>query len=326
MSTSSGSSLLNAVFLIGLTTINGTLYGIAFTLFCLCALSLYLQLRDPEHRRQTIFTLVHMSFIMAIGLINLAVDARGMQESFINHADDPEGGGFMYHQDVSLHQPIALGCLALGVLFDCLLFGIQIWRLWVVLSSSRYAIFVIAPPVLASLAYLSIELFVVILTGKGKPAPSNGFFTAYESLNVAVDLFVTLSIIACIMIVRKQQNKLMGKSTLGSQYTTIITILVESFALNTLWMTAEIATSQSNGFQGYSAYYFLSGSQPYIQIISYLLIVYRVATGRAWKEDTGKKLTSLQFNRGLQTIEGTSRVAGTTVEFPQGSHSIAADV
>lgn len=48
----------------------------------------------------------------------------------------------------------------------------------------------------------------------------------------------------------------------------------------------------------------------HVQAISYLLVVYRVATGRGWTNRSQRDLTSLQWNRGLQaaTDEATLKI------------------
>lgn len=40
-----------------------------------------------------------------------------------------------------------------------------------------------------------------------------------------------------------------------------------------------------------------TGTEPFIRIIAFILLVYRVTTGRAWKRETEWQITSLQWNR-----------------------------
>ncbi|KAJ3568918.1 hypothetical protein NP233_g5397 [Leucocoprinus birnbaumii] len=88
-----------------------------------------------------------------------------------------------------------------------------------------------------------------------------------------------------------------GKLEGSNQYFSIITMLIASFALEFIWMTINIATGFSNDIQTVSVNMASGDLAPSIQIIAYLLIVYRVSTGRAWKQDTEEKLTSLQWNQ-----------------------------
>src|SRR5689334_20733194 len=77
--------------LIGSTTILGVFYGIAFTLYCLCARSLYLQLQEPNKQRQTRFTLGWMTLLLFCATIYLALNAGIGQLAYIRHADFPGG-------------------------------------------------------------------------------------------------------------------------------------------------------------------------------------------------------------------------------------------
>ncbi|KAJ3561510.1 hypothetical protein NP233_g10154 [Leucocoprinus birnbaumii] len=79
-------------------------------------------------------------------------------------------------------------------------------------------------------------------------------------------------------------------------------MLVESFALVFIWSTISIATSFSDGGAPKSVKLVFGELLPSIQIIAYLLVVYRVSTGRAWKPDTEEKLTSLRFHHEEQRI------------------------
>ncbi len=73
------------------TTILGLLYGIAFTLYCLCSRLLCLQLSVPDKRKQARFNLVYISLVLICGTTYLALVTRFMQLAYINHANDPEG-------------------------------------------------------------------------------------------------------------------------------------------------------------------------------------------------------------------------------------------
>jgi hypothetical protein len=113
MGTSSRLLYAETVDLVSLTTIGAVLYGIVFTLYCLCTWASYFQLREPDRHRQAISSLVYTSLVMLCGLGVLATDTYYIQTSFINHASYP-GGPQAYEGDVAQHQPLAL----LGGLLD----------------------------------------------------------------------------------------------------------------------------------------------------------------------------------------------------------------
>ncbi len=87
--------LWEAIDLLSSTTVLGAFYGISFTLYCLCARSLYLQLQVPDKRRQARFALGYTSFLFLCATCILAINARLDQVSYINHADYP-GGPLLY--------------------------------------------------------------------------------------------------------------------------------------------------------------------------------------------------------------------------------------
>ncbi len=102
-----------AVDLISSTTIGAVLYGIVFALYCLCAWASFLQLQEPDRRRQAIFSLTHTSLVVLCGMGVVAVDTHFIKESYVDNASYP-GGPQMYEGSVAVHQPYSL----LGSLLD----------------------------------------------------------------------------------------------------------------------------------------------------------------------------------------------------------------
>ncbi len=91
----SGLLIIEYFDLISNTTLLGFFNGIAFTLYCLCARSLYLQLQDPDKRRQTRFTLTYITLVLFCATVVLASDVVAIPLAYIRHADFP-GGPWAY--------------------------------------------------------------------------------------------------------------------------------------------------------------------------------------------------------------------------------------
>lgn len=89
--------LFEAFDVIGNTTVLGVFYGIAFALYCLCARSLYLQLWEPDKRRQAGFQLGYISLLFFCATLYLALSSRLIQLGYVDHADFP-GGPFEYER------------------------------------------------------------------------------------------------------------------------------------------------------------------------------------------------------------------------------------
>ncbi len=83
--------LYEALDLVSCTTIIGVSYGIAFAVYCLCAQSLYSQLRKPDQQRQARFNLGFISLLLFCATGVLAGNTRIIQSAYINHADFPGG-------------------------------------------------------------------------------------------------------------------------------------------------------------------------------------------------------------------------------------------
>lgn len=77
------------------TTILGVFYGITFSLYCLCARPLYLNLQNPGKRRHAMFSLGFISLLLFCATGCVAMNARIIQLAYVDHADSP-GGPYVY--------------------------------------------------------------------------------------------------------------------------------------------------------------------------------------------------------------------------------------
>ncbi|KAJ3564361.1 hypothetical protein NP233_g8343 [Leucocoprinus birnbaumii] len=274
--------VIERVDLISKTTVEGTLYGLTLALYILCVKYLYIQL--------------------ACGVFELAVDARIVQVSYVDHANFP-GGGYFYSWNVLKRELIVTVGNAVGILLDFMMSSVQIWRLWVLWRVSQYSLFIMIIPSLSLIAYTVLQVIGAVALSRPEAMKQSIVLCVYASQGVEliVPIYVTTLIVARISSVRRQHVKIMGQSEVYHQYTSIISMLVESFALEALWMTIGTVfdfvnlTVQSPHFS--AACIFFAATQPVIRIFAYLLVVYRVTTGRGWKENTEEKLTTLEWNR-----------------------------
>lgn len=112
--------------LISNTTVLGVLHGIACTLYCLCARSLYLQTREPDKRGQARFTLAYISLLLFCSMVYFILTVRMNQLAYINHADFP-GGPFAYektYNSTTESYEIAIGVL--DMIVESLTMAIQV--------------------------------------------------------------------------------------------------------------------------------------------------------------------------------------------------------
>ncbi|KAJ3570808.1 hypothetical protein NP233_g4161 [Leucocoprinus birnbaumii] len=262
-----------------LTTVEGTLYGLSFALYLSCSRLLLLELLKDK-----------------CCLLGLVVDTRSIQVSWVDHPSAAPGGGLIYYTSTFARTATATMGYAIGAVLHFLTFVIQIWRLSIMWRPSRYHFFITIVTSLVLLSSTVIQtLNIYDISGgqvlKGRRAVVIGS-DVQQGLTLLTGLIVTSLIGARIALVRRNHIRTM-----------------ESFALVFIWTAISIATSFSEGSGPRSVNIAFASLLPCIQIIAYLLVVYRVSTGRAWDKDTEEKLTSLQWNRDAQqtTQQTTTR-------------------
>jgi hypothetical protein len=169
--------ILTQIELVASTTVAGTLYGIAFSLFCLYVYALAPRLRNGDRTKQARFMLAYSTVIVLCGLYYLVSNAWVTQDAYIKHSDYPEGP-YAYVLS-TIHGttaviPIGLACeAAIDVMtsaiqvrgrFCCvyvsrLLNSGKVWRVWVIWSASQCANWVTVLPLLCLLT-LTGNLFL----------------------------------------------------------------------------------------------------------------------------------------------------------------------
>jgi len=167
-----------------------------------------------------------------------------------------------------------------------------IYRCYVVYSRQLW---ITVFPSLLLLGSLVTGIFVI----SNETEPNSSFWATtsvnfaipYFSLTIALNVIVTLLIIGKLLWARRTSRKLLGPNSSSSVYTSISAMLIESAALNFCTSIAFLVPyargdTVSVVFQEIAAYN---------SIVSTLLIMVRVAQGRAWTAKTTNELSTLQF-------------------------------
>ncbi|KAF9447204.1 hypothetical protein P691DRAFT_671935 [Macrolepiota fuliginosa MF-IS2] len=288
------SSLTEALDLIGSTTINGILCGMAFALYCLCAWSLYPQLRVPDQRKQAALTLIYTSLVILCELAIVALTTSVIRLVYIDH--DP--GGLLNHEKVVPGgQRIAFFSTS-SVALDFLTFGVQMQRLWVIWVATQYATIVILLPFLLYISFIDTILTIWphypdILSLKSGTALT----IATLGVESAFTLLVTGLVITRLVIVRRRHMSTGLGSSMTREYVCIAAMLIESYALESAW--SFIAMVLYAVGSPWSVLFIQCDDS--IKVIAYLLVVYRVSKGRAWNNQTENQLSDLRWNHGTQT-------------------------
>ncbi|KAF7776616.1 hypothetical protein Agabi119p4_5009 [Agaricus bisporus var. burnettii] len=183
----------------------------------------------------------------------------------------------------------------------------KIWRVWVIWGTTEYAGFVIVLPSLCFLAFTALQWRTVVLEST---LPIQEAFkldgksnTAENALQGATTMLCTILISGYLIYQRRRHSKLIGESQISVGYISIVAMLVESYAAESVWLFVAILI---NGPSDHPVVIFFGDTATYIEIIAYLLVLYRVAKGRAYESRKGQRnISSLNWNH-------STHVTGTT--------------
>ncbi|KAF9442830.1 hypothetical protein P691DRAFT_680737 [Macrolepiota fuliginosa MF-IS2] len=280
---------------IGRTALGGVLYGIALALYWLSAQALYPRLRGAGQRRGCIVSFTTASIVISIGLVLTMLNLRVPQ---LDHVDNINlSAPVRYRTRTSL-------CL-LGVAIDALTVGIHLWRVWVIWGATRYQILVTLLPTLFLLPYLGVNT-TMILTGVIRDRSDGALMVCYIvtfTLGTTTRVLATLLVVLRLLLMRQRQIRLMvGVSEFGRQYTSISAMLVESCALGSVWALVDLVFFKFLAEGLVNGIFFINES--YIEIIAFLLVIYRVSAGRAWNSNTDRQLSTIRWNHDGQLTTG----------------------
>ncbi|KAF9444355.1 hypothetical protein P691DRAFT_786841 [Macrolepiota fuliginosa MF-IS2] len=305
-----------AADLISSTTVNGVLYGIALSLYVLSARSFYPQLKDKDKQKHATFMFAYTSLVMICGTIYLALDTQDIQLAYIGHnthLGEPREFEFIY--STSLPSGIAMNIFS--VMIDFSTIGIQIWRLWVIYGATRYKTVVIILPTLLFLCYIATTIVYVLPVGDELFRIANGISIGSQ---LVIEVFVTTMVIVSqfwflVWFSDTVLTTTTGASDASKEYMSIVTMLIESYALESAWTLAGLILYflDSEPSAG-AAFTFFADCDSAIEVIAYLLVVYRVFTGRAWNKQTEEQISSLRFQAGNSAH---STAPGTTTQTSQ---------
>ncbi|KAF7760976.1 hypothetical protein Agabi119p4_10385 [Agaricus bisporus var. burnettii] len=306
--------LLTQLELVSAMTVAGTLYGIAFSLYCLYLHASLPQLRDHDRRRQTQFMITNSTIIMLCGLYYLISNAWVVQDAYIKHASFP-GGPIVYEYYSAITQPTIKVGIVCQLVVDISTGAIQIWRLWIVWIGTAYVRFVVVLPVLCLLGFigksepnvyadsktqanvtlaLRIRTTVLDMTVQAAALAGRDLKTelAEYALQATATLLPTILIAGFLIFESRRHKKLIGELQPPTQYMNVVAMLVESYVVESTWTILIVILYYLDS----PILEFFTETQTYIAIIAYLLILYRVANGRAHESQRARESRSRSGN------------------------------
>lgn len=252
------------------------------------------------------FFIAFSTIILVLITIDVATDAVFGEMMWIVNADYPGGADAYLAEYASVwYETLGTGsCVVLNLFGDALM----IYRCMVLWSDIRVIIF----PCFLWVATLGLGIFQLYLDG----SPNGDFFAgvaaqigvAYYTTTIALNFIATCLICGRIIYVAHWTKKTLGRE-IATTYTSAASIIIESALPYTLSGIAFlVAYGLNNGTS------ILWGNfYSMFTCISPQMIIYRVASGRAWtRNKSSEYMTTMAFpdrSRGMTTSNGTESTA-----------------
>ncbi|KAG2154463.1 uncharacterized protein EDB93DRAFT_1327010 [Suillus bovinus] len=296
------------------TVVSAVAYGIDVTLFFMCFHLLFRQMNSKNYKKQ-LPLLVYITITFILSTLFMAALADFTQLAFIQYRNFP--GGPSAYENVSM--PIDNLSDICGFLTMIMSDGLVVWRFKVIYKGCTVPMWIIMafPCVLfaASIATGIMWLLQVTASSPYFSSTSINYTVPYLSLSLALNIILTIAIVIRLFTYRHRITRVLGPGY-GTQYTSIAAMIVESAALYSAFSVAFLALFLTNN--PISETFIVSLTQ--VQIIAMLLIIFRVAQGKGWSQDTMSKVMtsrpSTQAVRmgdfGYNYQDGSKTFAGST--------------
>ncbi|KAJ7035286.1 hypothetical protein C8F04DRAFT_535230 [Mycena alexandri] len=271
--------------------ISAVAYGILFTI-TFQTLLLFFQLPRAKIPWGLVTYVCAMFTFASIGF---AGNAKFNQMTFIDDRNIPGGPNAFTVEFYSTWVNIM--SFAAYVLMSWLADGLLLWRFTLIWGYnywlSAFPGLMYLGAVASSIALMRAIMSSTDLTFWG--VKSVEFSIAYWSLSISLNIILTLGIACRIWLVRRKTRQSLSFQH-SAQYTSVSAMLIESAALYATWGSVFlICYARNTPLQN-----ILLPPLGQVQGIAPVLILFRVAQGRAWSESTVAK-TGL-----VQSLEGTT--------------------
>ncbi|KAJ3571379.1 hypothetical protein NP233_g3793 [Leucocoprinus birnbaumii] len=249
-----------------------------------------------NQRIQTKFLFLHSLITFVLNTVALGTETQVIMTAYLDHNDSPEGP--LTYQ-VALQQqkpPIVVFNLVVFPLV-CLFVGAgEAWRIWVIWTESVYVIYVVGVFIFSYVAMIAMYIYYSTVGPLLDPFDERAIGTSVKAIKTGLALLAFSLIAGRIMYTRRRISRLMNGtlSRPSKAYTSIMGMLIESYALSAV---VDLGLTVSYAVWDYSrpAERVFSGIFGYSDMISNFLILYRVLSQRAWRRQTERELTTLNF-------------------------------
>ncbi|KAF9457973.1 hypothetical protein BDZ94DRAFT_1174538 [Collybia nuda] len=258
-------------------------YGMQVILY---SMSCYLLVRHRTSTNSTknIGLTVYITILFTLGTLYIAALLQFTQESFIDGRNIP--GGADAYEKVMFSSPIDMLGNVTMVILTWMCDIINVWRCIVIYQGSRVPVWIVSVvPFTMYLASIVLGILFLKQIGSGTQTPwqAHGinYTSPYYSMSLALNILVTIMIVTRLFLCRHRINRVMGRSH-GTQYTYLAAMIIESAAI---YSTFSLLFLVPFAFQNPLSQLFLQALSP-VQNVSTFLIIFRVAQGKGWTQET----------------------------------------
>ncbi|KAH8106927.1 hypothetical protein BXZ70DRAFT_261697 [Cristinia sonorae] len=273
--------------------ISGMGYGMQVMLYISCARYLF---SERKRGRNPLYILAYITLLLITQTILCIVQARTVQVMYIDNRNFPGGpwAYFLATQNQAINVMFYACLFVLTFLSDLLV----LWRCWVIWTVSgrvRACLVVGFPTIMLLGSFVLGTLWTLESSQPGLSLYSKlpvAYGTSYYAVSLSINIILTILITIRLYLYRRELvSKLPAE--FAKHYISLAAIIVESAAMYSVFAVIFLITYAINNPMNQIFLGFASLSQ---QISTYL-IIYRVADGRAFSDDSlsGNALTTLQF-------------------------------
>ncbi|KAF7322292.1 hypothetical protein HMN09_00006800 [Mycena chlorophos] len=296
------------------TLVGAILCGVAYgALMVLSIQTLFLLASVPVRRkfssRMPWFLTSYVLAMLALGTVAFGANTRKTMTTYVLHKDFPAGPSA--YNGVTYANNLTMTGNAAFLLMSWMADGLMLWRFSLIFNFNYV---LMAFPILIYLGTVTSAILLMVAiqhTETFHSIDSTNFAIAYWSLTISLNIILALAIAGRILWVRGGIRRTMGVEH-SQQYVSVVAIVIESAALTVCWDLAFIICyARLTPFANViiSAMGQFTGVSP-------ILILYRVAQGRAWSSTTigAEGASTLQFNTSvfLKTDRSTAQQTGGT--------------
>ncbi|KAK7005719.1 hypothetical protein R3P38DRAFT_2647329 [Favolaschia claudopus] len=293
-------------------------YGMVALLFFQCIdVLLFTPTRKPSRCGRALACYIGVLFGLSTVYIGALIQFT--QLAFIDGRNIP--GGPNEFENEMFNMPVDMLANVTMTVLSWLSDLINIWRCYVIYQSSSIpGLAIIAFPMAMLVASIAVGIAWLKQVGTPDSSPwavDRGFnFTTLNfSLSLALNILTTLLIVVRLLLFRRRINQALPSGTShGSEYVSLAAIVFESAAIYSVFSLLFLVPF-SLGHP--LSQLFIQALSP-VQIMSSLLIIFRIAQGKAWSPGPVEiSINGTQdFQTSIRTIGGSNRTRSirTTTE------------